>query len=178
MKPGEVGYLTPNPGRGWGPVRSVARSVARRGLGLPCVADPSCSHQTYFTIHPIKNRRCTGTGRTRPRRTRARRGTEHSFERPGAGPRPRPGPPAREPRTVGTVPRAWRVSRSLALPERVYTQATPACQLSTIVQKTSTIPICSDEQRQRLISKPGSQSRSPGREPKSARSRACLTLLW
>jgi len=109
MKPGEVGYLTPNPGRGWGPVRSVARSVARRGLGLPCVADPSCSHQTYFTIHPIKNRRCTGTGRTRPRRsyTRTRIAVHGALVRAPGGGAPAPAGPAR----AGAADRRYRTAR-------------------------------------------------------------------
>jgi deoxyribodipyrimidine photo-lyase len=60
----------------------------------------------------------------------------------------------------------------------VYTQATPACQLSTIVQKPSTTNLLRRAAPTAHISKPGSQSRSPGREPKRARSRACLALLW
>lgn len=138
MKPGEV-VSNPKPGC-WGPVRSVARSVARRGprrRGSACLAlRIRAVRIRHINDTSIKNRRCTGSYRLHPR-TPARPVTSHARTRAerrrrGGGP---PAGPARGSRTVGTVPRA---SRGLALPERVYTQATPACQLSTIVQKTST----------------------------------------
>jgi hypothetical protein len=129
---------TPNPGRGWGPVRSVARSVARRGprrRGSACLAlrIRAAVRIRHINDTSIKNRRCTVLHRYRshptPPRPPRRRSTFHTHRTHTrrAPTRPRgPGPLARGSRTVGTVPRA---SRGLALPERVYTQATPACQL-------------------------------------------------
>lgn len=166
MKPGEV---VSNAKPGSGPVRSVARSVApRRGARLAVALRIRAVRIRHINDTSIKNRRCTGTGRTRPRQ-RTSRG---AAGRPG----PRgPGPP-REPED--RVPYRARLG-GLALPERVYTQATPACQLSTIVLKTSTTNLLRRAApTAHFVSKPGSQSRSPGREPKRARSRACLTLLW
>ena len=121
---------TPNPGRGWGPVRSVARSVARRGprrRGSACLAlrIRAVRIRHNLTIHPINETAAAQVPVAPDHAVHARR-SEHGARRsrgraPGGGAPARPGPPRRGSRTVGTVPRAWRVSRSLALPERVYT---------------------------------------------------------
>jgi hypothetical protein len=149
------------------------------------LSDRDVSKSRFFGLTPLNETAAAQVPVAPDHAVHARR-SEHGARRsrgraPGGGAPARPGPPRRGSRTLRRY-RTARVARlAVARSPRagLYpTQATPACQLSTIVQKTSTIPICSDEQRQRLISKPGSQSRSPGREPKRARSRACLTLLW